>query len=207
MASTPIALDTPRSRAESQAALEALRAEMGDCQHCKLCKTRKQIVFGVGNPVADICFVGEGPGADEDLQGEPFVGKAGQLLTQMIKAMGYQREEVYICNVVKCRPPNNRDPEEEEVLACQSYVLRQIEVIRPRVLVALGKHAAWMLCGEKVPITRMRGTWKQHRGIPLMPTFHPSYLLRNPDEKRPVWEDLKAVLRHLGRPVPEKKGG
>ncbi|MEW5852233.1 MAG: uracil-DNA glycosylase, partial [Myxococcota bacterium] len=185
--------------------LRVIREELGDCRRCKLCEGRTNIVFGVGNPGAEIVFVGEGPGADEDMQGEPFVGKAGQLLTQMIKGMGLAREDVYICNVVKCRPPNNRDPEPDEVQACEPYLVKQLQVIKPKVIVTLGKHAAWTLTKSTTPITRLRGTWQRYEGIPLMPTFHPAYLLRDPRQKRPVWEDLKAVLTFLGRPIPETR--
>ncbi|RMG11740.1 MAG: uracil-DNA glycosylase, partial [Deltaproteobacteria bacterium] len=172
---------------------------------CKLCETRTNLVFGVGNPRAEIVFVGEGPGRDEDLAGEPFVGRAGQLLTRMIQAMGYQREEVYICNVVKCRPPGNRDPEPDEVAACEPFLKAQLAAIEPKVVVALGRFAVQCLLGDpNARITRVRGTWHSYAGIPLMPTFHPAYLLRNPKEKRKVWEDLKAVLARIGRPVPAR---
>ncbi len=184
--------------------LQVIRDNLGDCRRCKLNTARTHLVFGVGNPQADICFVGEGPGADEDMQGEPFVGKAGQLLTQMIKAMGLRREDVYICNVVKCRPPNNREPEPDEVAACSPFLVRQILAVNPKVVVALGKTAAHTLLDSKVPITKLRGTWGKFHGIPLMPTFHPSYLLRDASQKRFAWEDLKAVLHQLGRAVPGK---
>lgn len=180
--------------------LEGIRAVLGDCVRCKLCGDgRRQIVFGVGNPDADLMFVGEAPGADEDRIGEPFVGKAGQLLTKIIeKGMGIARRDVYIANIVKCRPRNNRDPELDEVEACEPFLKAQIRVVRPRVLVALGRYAAHTLLGTRTPITRLRGTWGEYEGIPLMPTYHPAYLLRNPAEKRPVWEDIQAVMRRLG---------
>lgn len=180
-------------------ALGLLRAEIGDCRRCRLCEGRTNLVFGVGNPRAELVFVGEGPGADEDLQGEPFVGKAGQLLTKMIEAMGYRRDEVYICNVVKCRPPGNRNPEPDEIAACEPFLQRQLAAIRPRAIVALGKFAAQTLLREQTPITRLRGNWRVYEGIPVMPTFHPAYLLRSPAEKAKAWADLKQVMARLGR--------
>ena len=180
--------------------LEELRAEIGDCQRCRLCEKRNSIVFGAGNPNAEIVFVGEGPGYEEDKQGEPFVGRAGQLLTQIItKGMQLQREDVYIANVVKCRPPENRNPEPDEIAACEPFLLKQLELIKPRVIIALGKFAAQTLLQDTTPITRLRGKWQSYHGIKLMPTLHPAYLLRNPKEKRLVWEDIKAVLREMGR--------
>lgn len=180
--------------------LEALRVELGDCQRCRLCEQRQHIVFGIGNPVAELMFVGEAPGRDEDLQGEPFVGKAGQLLTRMIGAMGLTREAVYICNIVKCRPPNNRDPAPDEIAQCEPFLVRQIELIAPRLIVALGGFAAKTLIGTETGITRLRGKWHEYQGVPLMPTFHPAYLLRNPEGKRPVWNDLQAVMAEMDRP-------
>lgn len=183
--------------------LGALRDFIGDCQRCKLSQGRTQIVFGVGNPHAEVMFVGEGPGRDEDLQGEPFVGRAGQLLTDIItKGMKLKREDVYIANVVKCRPPGNRDPEAAEVESCEPFLLRQIELIRPRVIIGLGKFAVQTLLRSKTPISRLRGNWHDYHGIKLMPTFHPAYLLRNPGDKRLVWEDIKSVLRELGTKIP-----
>ena len=184
------------------AALLAARTEVGECVRCKLGATRTRLVFGVGNPAAEILFVGEGPGADEDEQGEPFVGKAGQLLTRMIEAMGYRRDEVYIANVVKCRPPGNRDPEPEEIAACEPFLKAQIAAVRPKVIVALGRFAVQTLLRDPTPITRLRGAWRDYEGVKLMPTFHPAYLLRNPPEKARAWEDLQAVLRALGRSPP-----
>jgi len=175
-----------------------LRAEIGDCRRCKLAPGRTQIVFGVGNPEAALMFVGEGPGRDEDRQGEPFVGRAGQLLTEIItKGMKMRRADVYIANVIKCRPPENRNPEPDEIAACQPFLHRQIELVRPKVLVALGTFAAQTLLGLRVPISRLRGNWYDYQGIKLMPTLHPAYLLRNPNDKRLVWEDIKLVLREL----------
>lgn len=179
--------------------LDEVRQELGDCKRCKLCSGRKTIVFGTGNPRAELCFVGEGPGADEDDQGVPFVGKAGQLLTKMIEAMTYKRDDVYICNVVKCRPPDNRNPEPDEIAACEPFLKQQLAAVNPKVIVALGKFAAQTLLRESTPITRLRGQWRQYQGIPLMPTFHPAYLLRNPGEKRLVWNDLQEVMKKLGK--------
>lgn len=184
--------------------LSDIQAELGpDCRRCKLHQGRNRIVFGDGNPTAELVFVGEGPGADEDAQGLPFVGRGGQLLTDMIqKGMGLRREQVYICNVVKCRPPKNRTPEPDELAACAPFLRAQLDAIGPRILVALGKVAAQQLLADTTPITRMRGRWREYAGIPLMPTFHPAYLLRNPAEKAKVWEDLKAVVTALGRTPP-----
>jgi DNA polymerase len=184
--------------------LSAIRADLGDCRLCKLGETRTHVVFGVGNPSAELMFVGEGPGADEDLQGEPFVGKAGQLLTKMIEAMGYRREDVYIANVVKCRPPGNRNPEPDEIEACEPFLRAQIAAVRPRVIVALGKFAAQTLLRETTPITKLRGRWREYGGVRLMPTFHPAYLLRSPEEKKKAWEDLQLVMKELGKEVPKR---
>lgn len=179
------------------AALQLVRDELGDCTRCKLSRGRKNLVYGVGNPEAHVVFVGEGPGADEDEQGEPFVGKAGQLLTKMILAMGYERQDVYICNVVKCRPPGNRNPEPDEIAACQPFLKKQLRAIGPQVIVALGKFAAQCLLSDDSPISRLRGTFRTYEGIQLMPTFHPAYLLRDPTKKKEAWDDLKAVLAVL----------
>ncbi len=185
--------------------LEAVRTELGDCTRCKLAGHRTQIVFGVGNPKARLVFVGEAPGRDEDLQGEPFVGRAGQLLTEIItRGMKLKRDDVYICNVIKCRPPENRNPEPDEVASCEPFLLRQLELIGPEVIVALGKFAVQTLLREKTPITKLRGRWYDYHGIRLMPTFHPAYLLRNPAEKRVVWEDIQKVMRVLGLPTPAR---
>ena len=175
-------------------ALAAVRADLGDCTRCKLHTLgRKQIVFGVGNPNADLMFVGEAPGADEDIQGEPFVGRAGQLLTKIIEAIGLRREDVYIANVIKCRPPGNRNPEPDEVEQCEPFLFRQIDTIKPKVIVALGKFAAQSLLRTSDPITRLRGREFKYRDAVLMPTYHPAYLLRTPSAKRDVWEDMKRV--------------
>lgn len=178
--------------------LEELRAAIGDCRRCKLWPGRTHLVFGVGNPKAEIMFIGEGPGRDEDLQGEPFVGRAGQLLTDIItKGMGLKREDVYIANVIKCRPPENRNPEPDEIEACEPFLRKQIDLVRPRIIIGLGKFAVQTLLRSKVPIMRLRGTWQEYHGIKLMPTLHPAYLLRNPGDKKLVWEDIKKVLKEL----------
>ncbi len=192
---------------ESQSSLEQVREYIGDCRRCKLWPMRTNLVFGVGNPAAELMFVGEAPGADEDLRGEPFVGRAGQLLTDIIeRGMGMPRSEVYICNVIKCRPPGNRNPEPDEVASCEPFLLRQIEIVRPRVIVGLGTFAVQALLKVKTPIGRLRGNWHELRGIRMMPTFHPAYLLRNPADKRLVWQDIQLVMNELGRPIP-KRGG
>lgn len=178
--------------------LEELRDDIGDCRRCKLHSGRTHVVFGIGNPNAKLMFVGEGPGRDEDLKGEPFVGRAGQLLTDIItKGMGLTRDDVYIANVVKCRPPENRNPEPDEVASCEPFLKKQIELIRPKIIVALGKFAVQALLQSKVPITRLRGNWHTYMGIKLMPTFHPAYLLRNPADKKLVWEDIKKVMKEM----------
>ncbi len=179
--------------------LREIRRELGDCTRCLLAKGRTNIVFGDGDPYARVMFVGEGPGEDEDAQGVPFVGKAGRLLTDIIeKGMKLKRSEVYIANIVKCRPPGNRDPEPGEKDQCFPFLDKQIEAIRPRVIVALGKVAAHALLNVDTPISRLRGNWKEYKGIPVMPTFHPSYLLRNQGAKREAWEDIKQVMERLG---------
>ena len=176
-------------------ALQAIRTDVGDdCSRCKLHRLgRRQIVFGVGNPDADLMFVGEAPGADEDEQGIPFVGRAGQLLTKMIAAMGFDRDQVYIANVIKCRPPQNRPPEPDEITECEPFLFRQIEAVQPKVIVALGSFAAKTLLKTEQSISRLRGSVYDFRGVKLVPTFHPSYLLRSPDKKREAWEDLKTA--------------
>jgi len=177
--------------------LEEIRAELENCRRCPLCQGRRNIVFGVGNPHARLVFVGEAPGREEDEKGEPFVGEAGRLLDRILFAMGMRREEVYICNVEKCRPPGNRDPQPEEIAACEPYLKRQLAAIRPQMIVALGKFAAQTLLRDDAPISRLRGNWREYEGIALMPTYHPAFLLRNPAEKRAVWEDMKQVLARL----------
>ena len=181
-----------------------IREDLGECTRCKLHSTRNKIVFGDGNPKAELVFVGEGPGADEDAQGLPFVGRAGKLLTQMIEAMGLQRKDVYICNVVKCRPPENRQPEEDEVSTCSPFLLRQIDAIAPKVIVCLGAVAAKTLLQTNRGISQFRGEWLEFRGRKLLATYHPAYLLRNPPAKSEVWKDLQKVMAVLGLEV--KKG-
>jgi len=179
-------------------ALATVRAEIGDCVRCKLhALGRRQIVFGVGNPDADLMFVGEAPGADEDIQGIPFVGRAGQLLTKIIEAINLSRNDVYIANVIKCRPPGNRNPEQDEVDTCEPFLFQQIDVIKPKVIVALGTFAARALLRTLDPISRLRGRVYDYRGAKLIPTFHPAFLLRNPASKREVWEDMKLVRKLL----------
>ncbi len=176
--------------------LDQIREDLGECTRCRLSERRTTIVFGEGNPRAKIVFVGEGPGADEDRSGRPFVGRAGELLTKMIEAMGLRREDVYICNIVKCRPPGNRDPQLDEVATCRPFLDRQLRAIRPRAIVTLGKPAASTLLGRAIAITRVRGIWQEWEGIPVMPTFHPAYVLRRytRETRQAVWDDLKAVL-------------
>lgn len=195
--------DTP----EKHETLEQIRKSLGECQRCKLGATRKNLVFGVGNPEARLVFVGEGPGADEDKQGEPFVGDAGKMLNRIIAAMELKREDVYICNVVKCRPPQNRPPESDEIGSCSPFLLRQLRSVRPEAIVALGSSAAQALLQTKVPISKLRGKFHDFHGIPLMPTYHPSYLLRtggNSDSFWSVWDDMTQVLQLLNLPVPNK---
>lgn len=184
--------------------LPVIQAELVDCTRCKLHRGRTTIVFGDGNPKAQLMFVGEGPGRDEDIQGLPFVGRAGKLLNQMIEAMGLQRKDVYICNVVKCRPPENRTPEKDEVATCSPYLLRQIDVIDPKVVVCLGSIAAQTLLQTNRGITHYRGEWLEFRGRKLLATYHPAYLLRNPSAKGEVWKDLQKVMAELGLQSPKR---
>jgi uracil-DNA glycosylase len=184
--------------------LERIREDIGDCTRCRLHKGRTKIVFGTGNPKAELVFVGEGPGRDEDLQGEPFVGRAGKLLTQMIEAMSLRRADVYICNVVKCRPPENRLPEKDEIATCSPYLLRQLAAIQPRVICCLGACAAQTMLATNQGISRFRGEWFDFRGSKLIATYHPAYLLRNPNAKGEVWKDLQKVMGVLGL-QPKKK--
>ncbi|HXR35166.1 MAG TPA: uracil-DNA glycosylase [Candidatus Binataceae bacterium] len=191
---------------EKTESLEALREFVGDCTRCKLAPGRTNLVFGVGDPKAQLMFVGEGPGADEDERGEPFVGRAGQLLTDIIeRGMRIRRQDVYICNVVKCRPPGNRNPEPDEVAACEPFLMRQIELVRPQVIVGLGTFAVQSLLKVKIPISKLRGRWHEVRGIRMMPTFHPAYLLRNPGDKRLVWSDIQEVMKALGQDLPNRQ--
>lgn len=184
--------------------LEALKREAAASECCQLCRTRTNLVFGCGSPDADLMFVGEAPGRDEDLQGLPFVGRAGQLLTRIIESIGLKRSDVYICNILKCRPPDNRAPFPTEILACEPYLVRQIDIIKPGIICALGKFAAQTLLKSQTPITQLRGKFYEYNGIKLMPTFHPAYLLRNPGDKRLVWEDMKKIKHELS--VCEKNG-
>ena len=192
---TPVPPPAPSHTAD----LGALWEECMVCQKCGLAKTRHSVVFGEGNPHARLMFIGEGPGADEDMQGRPFVGKAGQLLDKMIAAMKFSREEVFIANVVKCRPPNNRVPSPEEAEACIGYLKRQIELVKPEVIVLLGATAVTFLLGKNEGITRLRGNWQAYEGIPVMPTYHPAFLLRQESAKRAAWSDLKMVMQALGK--------
>jgi len=187
----PVITDKP-------AALKAIREDIGDCTRCRLHKGRKNIVFGVGNVNADLMFVGEGPGADEDEQGEPFVGRAGQLLNNMIAAMGLKRSDVYIANVVKCRPPQNRTPERDECDTCSPFLMRQIEIIRPKVIVALGAVAAKNLLAVNDSMANLRGRWYEFKGARLAVTYHPAFLLRDPRQKKEAWKDLQMVMKYLG---------
>ena len=177
--------------------LKIVHQEMANCQLCPLGKTRKNLVFGVGNPEAKIVFVGEAPGADEDEQGLPFVGRAGQLLTDIIKAMGYQRKDVYICNILKCRPPGNRNPQPDEISKCESFLKKQLQIITPKIICALGTFAAKTLLNTDIPISALRGRFHSYEGIKLMPTYHPAYLLRNPSAKKQVWEDVQMIMKEV----------
>src|SRR5438270_2342371 len=198
----------PFSKSEEmtpERALRVIREDIGDCTRCVLHKQgRKQIVFGVGNPRADIMFIGEAPGADEDQQGEPFVGRAGQLLNNMITAMGIRREEIYIANIIKCRPPGNRTPERDECDTCSPFLMRQIEVIGPKAIVALGAVAAKTLLAINAPMSQLRGQWYDFRGTKLAVTYHPAFLLRDPRQKKETWKDLQMVMKELGLKAPEK---
>ncbi len=200
-AAGPYSLDDKGCGSE---ALLAVREDLGDCTRCPLHGGRTTLVFGVGNPRAELMFVGEGPGGEEDRQGEPFVGRAGQLLTRMIGAMGFERRDVYIANVVKCRPPQNRDPEPDEIEACEPFLKAQIAAIGPRVIVALGRFAVQTLLRDGAPISRLRGRWREYQGVRLMPTFHPAYLLRNPADKGKAWQDLQLVMKEFGKSPPAR---
>jgi uracil-DNA glycosylase family 4 len=178
-------------------ALDAVFNDLGDCQRCGLGASRTKLVYGVGNPNARLVLVGDAPGREEDLQSEPFVGEAGRLLDRILQAMGLHRDDVYLCNVLKCRPPNNRDPQPEEVATCEAFLARQIAAIRPQVIIGLGGFAVHSLLKTNAPISKLRGEWQSYLGTPLMPTYHPAYLLSNPEGKRDVWADMKQVLRRL----------
>jgi len=183
----------------SKNTLDALKTQALSCTKCGLSDTRTKVVFGAGSPKAKLMFVGEAPGMEEDLQGLPFVGRAGQLLTKIIESIGLKRKDVYIANILKCRPPNNRNPLPQEILTCEGYLIKQIELIKPKVICALGKFAAQTLLRTTEPITRLRGEFRDYRGTKLMPTFHPAYLLRNPRDKRLVWEDMKKIKKELSK--------
>ncbi|BEH10880.1 uracil-DNA glycosylase [Geobacter sulfurreducens subsp. ethanolicus] len=198
------ASSAPAASGEARETLDDIRREMGGCHRCALGAGRTNLVFGVGNPAARLMIIGEAPGRDEDFRGEPFVGEAGQLLTKIIEAMGFAREDVYICNVLKCRPPHNRDPASAEIEACSSFMLRQVMAVAPEAILALGTFAAQAILSTKEPISRLRGRFHDYHGIPLMPTFHPAFLLRNPERKRDVWDDVRQVMGLLGKEAPGK---
>ncbi|MEA3471133.1 MAG: uracil-DNA glycosylase [Thermodesulfobacteriota bacterium] len=179
--------------------LEDIREELGDCRRCDLYRTRKNLVFGEGSPEAELVFVGEAPGESEDIQGKPFVGRAGQLLTRIIEAMGLKRSDVYICNILKCRPPGNRNPRPEEIQICEPFLIKQLQAIRPTVICAMGTFAAKTLLQTEMPISKLRGRFHTYQGIELMPTYHPAYLLRNPGGKKQVWSDMQMIMEHLGK--------
>src|ERR1035438_105323 len=199
----PVPMDLPPLASTGDTLLKIVE-DIGDCHRCRLSAARNKIVFGVGNPQSPLVFVGEGPGADEDAQGIPFVGRAGQLLNNMIAAMGLKREEVYIANVVKCRPPGNRTPEPDEANTCSQFLFRQIDVVRPEVLVALGATAATYLLGQRQPLAGLRGRVHAYRGAQLIVTYHPAYLLRDPRQKKEAWADLPIAMRELGLKPPSK---
>ena len=202
VSASPAVSAPPADPAPPPETLEGVREDLGECTRCKLHGGRTNLVFGVGSPVADLVFVGEAPGRDEDRQGIPFVGRAGQLLTRIIASIGLSRDEVYIANVIKCRPPNNQNPEPDEVAACEPFLFRQLDVIRPRVVVALGAFAVRTLLQTDQAISRLRGRVFDYRGAKLIPTFHPAFLLRSPERKRDVWEDMKRVRALLAEPAP-----
>lgn len=200
----PIVPDMAKKSFDPVIALRSIREDIGDCTRCRLHKQgRKQIVFGVGNPQAELMFIGEAPGADEDQQGEPFVGRAGQLLTNMIKAMGLRREDVYIANIIKCRPPGNRTPERDECETCSPFLFRQIEVVKPKVIVALGAVAAKTLLAMNSSMAELRGRWYDFRNTKLAVTYHPAFLLRDPRQKKETWKDLQMVMKELGLELPK----
>ncbi|QDU66669.1 uracil-DNA glycosylase [Engelhardtia mirabilis] len=202
----PVSEPSTAAVAQAAADLDALGRAVASCRACSLCESRNQTVFADGDPQARVMFVGEAPGADEDLQGTPFVGRAGQLLTDIItKGMGLARGDVYIANVLKCRPPGNRDPQPEEKRLCTPFLERQIELVDPQVLIPLGRHAAQHLLGSDAPMGRLRGRVHRHRGRAVVPTFHPAYLLRSPDQKRATWEDIQLAMREIGLPIPQAR--
>ncbi|MGB9443240.1 MAG: uracil-DNA glycosylase [Desulfobacterales bacterium] len=184
-----------KGRTSSAETLDDIHADLGDCRRCKLAQERNHIVFGDGNAKAKLVFIGEGPGAEEDRKGQPFVGAAGQLLTRIIEAIKLSRSQVYICNIIKCRPPGNRNPESDEIKTCFPFLERQIAALQPDFIIALGTFAAQTLLGTTTPISRLRGRFHVYKGIKVVPTYHPAYLLRNPDKKRDVWEDMKMLMK------------
>ena len=185
-------------QSQSPETLEAIRTDLGECRRCRLSQSRKHIVFGAGDPHARLVFVGEGPGYDEDQKGEPFIGAAGRLLTKIIEAIKFTRDQVYICNIIKCRPPGNRNPLPDEIEACLPFLKRQLTAIKPDVICALGTFAAQALLDTTLPISKLKGRFHEYNGIRVLPTYHPAYLLRNPDKKRDVWEDMKKLMKALG---------
>lgn len=196
----PLKKSRSKSRTMKAHMMRVLREEIGDCKRCKLSNNRKHIVFGEGNPHAELVFIGEAPGREEDIQGRPFVGDAGKLLTSLIEKLGLTREDVYIANIIKCRPPMNRDPEADEIETCRGFLERQVEIIEPKVIMSLGRISAQTLTGNtKVRITAMRGKFVDYKGIPLMPTFHPAYLIRNPKDKWLTWDDAQKVVEQIKR--------
>ncbi len=197
--------DEKFEKAEGEMSLKDFEKEICLCQKCELGQTRTNFVFGETNPNADLMFVGEAPGADEDKQGRPFIGRAGQLLTKIIESIGIKREDVFIANILKCRPPGNRNPLPEEIALCSPYLLRQIDIIKPKVICALGKFAAQTLLDTETPISKLRGNFHDYHGVKLMPTYHPAYLLRNSIGKKDVWEDMKMIATELGLKIPERK--
>ena len=195
----------PKKIKGKKVTLKELQEQVSVCTRCQLAETRTNVVFGEGSPNAQLMFVGEAPGREEDKQGRPFVGRAGQLLTKIIESIGLQRKDVFICNILKCRPPGNRNPMPSEIAMCSPYLHTQIELIKPKIICALGKFAAQTLLNTETPISRLRGNFAEYRGIKLMPTYHPAYLLRNPSGKREVWIDMKLVAKELGLKIPKRK--
>jgi len=200
-----IVMAKPKRTNIEKITLKELGEKVSVCTRCPLAETRANVVFGEGSPRAELMFVGEAPGGEEDKQGKPFVGRAGQLLTKIIEAIGLRREDVFICNILKCRPPGNRNPFPSEIAMCSPYLHKQIELIKPKIICALGKFAAQTLLNTETPISRLRGNFSEYRGIKLMPTYHPAYLLRNPSGKREVWQDMKLVAKELGLKIPGRK--
>jgi len=201
----PVKKREENKKSSAKETLSQLKDIVASCEKCSLCETRNNTVFGEVNENADLMFVGEAPGADEDKQGRPFVGRAGQLLTKIIEALGIKREDVFIANILKCRPPDNRNPLPEEIELCSPYLRKQIEIIKPKVICTLGKFASQTLLNSEVPISRLRGQFHEYRGIKLMPTYHPAFLLRNSSGKKEVWEDMKKIAKEIGIKIPKKQ--